>query len=562
MALAVSPVTTAPPASARVQRGTLLVVCTAIFMLLLDVTIVSVALADIQRDLHASLADLQWVLDAYTLPLAGLLLTAATLGDRIGRRRVFAAGLALFTAASLACAAAGSAGMLDGVRAVQGIGGALLFGTALPMIGAAFPRPAERARAIGVFGATLAAATAVGPVVGGALVDGPGWRWIFLVNVPIGALALIATRRLAETSSPTARRADWIGTALLSAGLLAMLLGLIRGNNDGWGSGFVVALFGTAAVLLVGFVGWETYAARSGRDPMLDLSLFRVPAFTGVGLAGFAVSGTLGAATAYLAIYLQNGLGYSPLGTGLRVLPLTVAAFVAAPLTARLSTRLGTRVPLVASLVLAGGGLVLGAQVDGASSWTVFVPGLVLAGIGLGIGSAASASAALGAVEPARAGMATGVVNTLRQVGIAGGVAVLGAIYQARATARATELFGGLPLPTSARSALADAVGGGAGARVGQVLPHGTSAAARAAVAAAGRSASADALAAILLVGGVTALIAAVVVGVLFAVRRTPAASVLSMDDEPRVRVDEPHVRVDEPRVRVDEPLDVVPGVV
>jgi MFS family permease len=251
MALAVSPVATTPSVPARVQRWTLLIVCTAIFMLLLDVTIVSVALADIQRDLDASLADLQWVVDAYTLPLAGLLLTAATLGDRVGRRRVFAAGLALFTAASLACATATSAGMLDGVRAAQGIGGALLFGTALPIIGAAFPRPAERARAIGLFGATLAAATAVGPLVGGVLVDGPGWRWIFLVNVPIGGLALIAARRLAETSSPTARRADWVGTALLTGGLLALLLGLIRGNDDGWGSGVVVTLFAAAAALLV-----------------------------------------------------------------------------------------------------------------------------------------------------------------------------------------------------------------------------------------------------------------------------------------------------------------------
>jgi EmrB/QacA subfamily drug resistance transporter len=533
MALSQSAVPTAAsvPASAaagipsvppRVQRWTLLVVCTAIFMLLLDVTIVSVALADVQRDLHASLADLQWVVDAYTLSLAGLLLTAATLGDRIGRRRVFAAGLALFTAASLACATAGSAVALDVLRAVQGIGGALLFGTALPIIGAAFPTPAQRARAIGIFGATLAAATAVGPLVGGALVDGPGWRWIFLVNVPIGAGALLATRRLTETSSPTARRADWTGTVLLTTALLALLFGLIRGNDDGWASIPIVALFAAAAGLFAAFVGWEQYAARTGRDPMLDLGLFRVPAFTGVGLAVFAVSATLVAATAFLAIYLQNGLGYSPLETGLRVLPLTIASFVTAPVTAALLARVGTRLPLVASLVLSGAGLLLMARLDASSSWTVFVPGFVVAGIGLGIGSAASASAALSAVEPARAGMATGVVNTLRQVGIAAGVAVLGALFQAAATDRARDLLAALPLPGSARTDLVDAVGAGAGARVGHALPGTAPAAARSAVAAVGRSASADAVAQIVLVGGLVALVAAVVCAALFAVRRPP----------------------------------------
>ena len=512
-----------------VQRWTLLIVCTAIFMLLLDVTIVSVALADVQRDLHASLADLQWVLDAYTLALAGLLLTAATLGDRVGRRRVFVAGLALFTAASLACAVAGSAIALDTLRAVQGIGGALLFGTALPIIGVAFPRPAERASAIGVFGATLAAATAVGPLVGGVLVDGPGWRWIFLVNVPIGVAALVATRRLAESSSATARRADWTGTALLTVGLLALLLGLIRGNDDGWGSRPIVALFAGATVLLAAFVAWEGYAPRVGRDPMLDLSLFRVPAFTGVGIAAFAVSATLIAATAFLAIYLQNGLGYSPLGTGLRVLPLTVASFLAAPATAALTARVGTRIPLVASLVLIGGGLLLAARVDGGSSWTVFVPGFLLAGVGLGVGAAASASAALGAVEPARAGMATGAINTLRQVGIAAGVAILGALFQAVSTDRARDLFAALPLPAGARAALADAVGSGAAARVADALPAGAPPAARVAVATAGRSAGADGLAQILLVGGVAALVAAVVCAALFSVRHAVAGT----DPEP-----------------------------
>ena len=199
---------------------TLAVVCIATFMLLLDVTVVAVALSDIQADFSADLGDLQWVVDAYTLPLAGFLLTAATLGDRIGRRRMFLAGMALFTLGSLACAVAWSPVALDLTRAVQGVGAAMLFGVALPLLAAAYPQPRERATAIGVFGATLAAATAVGPLVGGALVDGPGWRWIFLINVPIGAAALVAAwLRLDESRAASARAADWFGTALRTAGV-------------------------------------------------------------------------------------------------------------------------------------------------------------------------------------------------------------------------------------------------------------------------------------------------------------------------------------------------------
>ena len=349
------------------------------------------------------------------------------------------------------------------------------------------------------------------------------------MNVPIGVAALVATRRLAESSSPTARRADWTGTGLLTAGLLALLFGLIRGNDEGWGSRPVVALFAAAIVLLAAFVTWEGYAARAGRDPMLDLSLFRVPAFTGVGIAAFAVSATLIAATAFLAIYLQNGLGYSPLGTGLRVLPLTVASFLAAPATAALTARVGTQAPLVASLVLIGGGLLLAARVDGGSSWTVFVPGFLLAGVGLGVGAAASASAALGAVEPARAGMATGAVNTLRQVGVAAGVAVLGALFQVASTDRARDLFAALPYRPAARAGSRTPSAAGPPPDVADALPAGAPPAARAAVATAGRAAGADGLAQILLVGGVAALVAAVVCAALFCARHTVA----STDPEP-----------------------------
>jgi EmrB/QacA subfamily drug resistance transporter len=484
-------------------------------MLLLDLTIVSVALADLQRDLGAGLSELQWVIDAYTLALAGLLLTTATLGDRIGRKRIFATGLVAFTTASLACALAGSALQLDLFRAAQGVGGALLFGTALPLLGAAFPAPSARARAIGVFGATMAAATAVGPLVGGALVSGPGWRWIFAVNVPIGALALLATTRMRESRTAAAQRADWPGAALLTAALLALLTALIRGNDDGWASPVIVGLLVGSAALLAGFVAREARTA----EPMLELRLFRDPVFAGVALASFAVFATLVAVSAYLALFLQNGMGISPFGVGLRVLPLTIASFLAAPATAVMTRRTGTSIALVLSLVLVGAGLLASSVLKGTSSWTVLLPGLVLAGLGLGINSVATSAGALTATEPERAGMASGTVSTMRQVGTAAGIAAFGALYQARATERTTELLQRVPLPAPVRAALAHGVGAGGGQAVAARLGA-AGASVRTAVATAARTASADALDTLFVVSGIVALLAAAVCAVLLGMGR------------------------------------------
>jgi EmrB/QacA subfamily drug resistance transporter len=501
-------------ARAPVRRGlTLVVVCTAIFMLVLDVTIVSVALADLQRDLRATLADLQWVVDAYTLALAGGLLTAATLGDRIGRKRIFAAGLAIFSGASLACAVAGSVAALDAARAVQGLGASLLFGTALPLLGAAFPDVRGRARAVGAFGAAMSAATAVGPLAGGALVDGPGWRWIFLVNVPVGLTGLAATLWLTESRPQSARRADWPGAVLLTAGLLALLLALIRGNGSGWASAPILGLFAAAAVLLAAFFAREATAV----EPMFDLGLLRRPVFAGVAVQAFALTATLVAATFYLALYLQNTLGFSPWGTGLRVLPLTVAAFAAAPATSAALHRIGVRLPLALGLLAAGDGLALiafGASLPGDDPghvWLSLVPGLVLAGLGLGSGLAASASAALSAVGPERAGMATGTITTIRQVGLAAGVAALGALFEHRA-GRVT-----LPtvLPPAVRGRLADAIASGAGVRAAEALPPQLPSAVRAAAVVAARSASTQAIEVLCLVAGAAAVVSGLVCMVL-----------------------------------------------
>lgn len=497
------------------RRGwTLTIVCTAIFMLLLDVTVVAVALGDMQQSLDASLSDLQWVVDAYTLALACLLLTSATVGDRIGRRRVFLAGMAVFTLGSLACALAGSALVLDLTRAAQGIGGAMLFGTAIPIIGDAFRDPKARATAIGIFGATLGAATAVGPLVGGALVDAAGWRWIFLVNVPVGVIALAAGLRiLPESRADNPRRADWPGTALLTGALLALLLGVIRGQADGWTSPLIVSL------LALSVVAFGAFLAREWRtpEPMLDLSLFRSRSYAGVSIAAFAVSGTLIASTTYLGLYFVNTLGYEPFDAGLRFLPFTVTSFVAAPIAAQLMGRLGASRTIAAGLVLTTAGLAWMAQIDAASSWTAFIPGFVIAGSGAGVLGASLTQAALDAVEPSRSGMATGVVSTMRQLGVAVGVALLGVLFHSRGVDTAESALDGSGIPHGASDQLSDAIGSGAGLTVVGQVP----AAFREHVTAVVRDASATAMGDVLWWAAIAAGVSTAVVAALMAGRRS-----------------------------------------
>ncbi len=447
---------------------TLVLVCTAMFMLLLDLTIVTAALANIQKDLNSSLSSLQWVVDAYTLPVAGLLLTAATIGDRMGRRRLYLAGMTIFTLASLGCALAGDALMLNVIRAVQGLGAVMLFGVALPLIAAAFPDVKKRAGAIGAFGATLAAATAIGPLLGGALVDGPGWRWIFLINVPVGLAALIGARFvLTESRATNARKADWPGTVLLSTALVALVLGLIESSDRGWGSPTVVSLFVASVVLVVGFVVRENRTPQ----PMLDLSLLRRPSFLGPALIALISSATLVASTSYIALYFINTLGYTPFQAGLRFLPLTVASFLAAPPAAKFGHLLPTRysMPLTGALVAIGLASMTG--LDASSSWTHLMVGFVVSGVGLGMSSALISQAALASVPTAQAGMATGTANTFRQIGLAAGVAALGSIFTARVTGAMSSNLSVLPLPAGADAQLSAAVGSGAGVQVASHVP-------------------------------------------------------------------------------------------
>ena len=407
---------------------TLVAVCGATFMLLVDITIVQVALPRIHDDLHASFTQLQWVIDAYSLSLASLLLTYGTLADRFGRKRVFVTGVAIFTLASLLCGISSSGVQLDLARAFQGVGGAAMFTTALALIAQDFSGHA-RGTAIAFWGATVGGAVAVGPVLGGALTDGINWRWVFFVNLPIGVAVLgICVVRMANVVDPHTEHLDLGGLVTFAGSLLLLVLALLRGNDEGWSSALIVGLFVGAAVLLGLFLVVE----RRQQRPMFDLSLFRNPAFCGVSIATFTIGAGMFAAFPYLTLYLQNLLGYSPLQGGLRLLPSTVLVFLV-PIVAR---RFGKRVPsgvmLGSGMALVAVGLLLMSRLSNDSHWTVLLPGLLVSGAGIGLANPAIAQVALAVVEPNRSGMASGINNTFRIGGVATGVALLGAVLQHR----------------------------------------------------------------------------------------------------------------------------------
>ena len=421
---------------------TLLAVTVATFMLLLDITVVNVALPSIRESLHASFGDLQWVVDAYSLTLAALVLTAGSLADRFGRRRVFEIGLGVFSFASLLCALAPDPLFLNLARALQGVGGAIMFAVSLALVAQEFPAGRERGTAMGIYGASIGVAVAVGPLIGGALTDGLGWESIFYVNVPIGLAAIAISRlRLRETRDPDARRVDWAGVATLTGALFMLVLALVRGNDDGWGSTPIVALFAGSGTLLAAFLAIESRVAA----PMLPLGLFRRPAFTGVQIAAFAVSASIFALFLYVTLYLQNYLGYSPLQAGLRYLPITIVSFIFAPIAGALLSRVPARLMLSTSLAAIGIGLLLMTGLDAGDGWTAMLGGLVVVGAGVGFLNPVVADVALSVVPKERSGMAAGINDTFRQVGVAVGVAVWGAIFVGRGADKVSELAAGTP---------------------------------------------------------------------------------------------------------------------
>lgn len=465
-----------PETSPQHPIATLVVVCLALFMLLLDVTIVAVALPDIQTSLDADLGDLQWIVDAYTLPLAAVLLTAAVFGDRIGRKRLFLGGMAIFTASSLGCALSETISPLIELRGAQGLGAALLLGVSLPLISAAFPDPVRRARAIGVYAAVMGLAIASGPLVGGLLVNGAGWEWIFLVNVPIGVIALVVgAYAIGESRTTEDRKNDWAGTLLATVALILAVIGIIEGNDRGWTSAYILSLLISAGVITIVFVLWEFRSPH----PMLDLRLLVRPEFTALCLGGFIAFATITASANFVSLYFMNVLDLSALDTGLRLLPMSGTALVVAPMIAVLQPKAPAVVWLIGGTICIAVGCYVATGVAAGDTWTHYAVPFFLTGAGLGIVIPVTSQAAINMVTDADAGMATGTVGAARQLGTVVGVAVLGSLFSSAIADKATAYIrdalsaqqpGTGPTPEDA-DRLVNALESGAGMRVVDAVP-------------------------------------------------------------------------------------------
>lgn len=407
------------------QRWTLILTSVASLMVGLDMLVVTTALNTIRLQLGASIAELDWTVNAYTLTVAVLLLTATAAGDRLGRRRVLAAGLAVFTASSAACALAPSIGILIAARAVQGVGTAMVLPQAFALLSAAFP-PESRGKAMGMFAGITGLAILSGPVIGGVIVQGIAWQWIFWLNVPIGiALIPLTVRQIDECHGPGARL-DVAGLILSGAGTLGLVWGLVRVNALGWGDPQVYGSLAGGAVLLALFAAWE----RRARSPMVEPSLFRDPAFTAANASGFLMTAAMFGAAFFIAEYLQAGLHEDPLAAGLRMLPWTATLFLVAPLAGRLVNRLGERLIVVAGLLALAAGFGWMA-LDAGHGYLALVPAMVLSGSGVSAAMPAAQTAVVGAVPREAIGTASGAYNAMRQLGGTFGIAVTSVVFTA-----------------------------------------------------------------------------------------------------------------------------------
>jgi EmrB/QacA subfamily drug resistance transporter len=407
------------------QRWVLVLTSIASLVVALDVTVVSTALSSIRLHLHATIDQLEWTVNAYGLSFAVLLMTGAALGDRLGRRRLFAAGLALFIVASAACALAPSVGWLIAARAVQGAGAAVITPTSLALLTAAFP-PERRGRALGIFGGITGLAVVAGPVVGGAVTQGLAWQWIFWLNVPIGLAAIpLVLGRMDESFGPRVAF-DAPGLGLVTAAALGIVWGLVRGNASGWGSVEVLATLAGGVSCAVLFVWWELRATQ----PMVPMALFRSRGFASGNAAGFLMFAALFSAVFFMAQFQQTVLGSSPFDAGLRLIPWTGTVFIVAPIAGALVDRIGERPLVVGGLLMQAIGLgwvALIARTD--LPYAELVPPLIVAGVGISMALPAVQNSVLSSVAPAEIGTASGTFSTLRQLGGAFGLAIAVAVF-------------------------------------------------------------------------------------------------------------------------------------
>ncbi len=488
---------------------TLAAMCFALFMVMLDNTVVNVSLPSIQRDLHASLSALEWTVNAYTLTFAVLMVTGGRLGDIFGRRRMFLFGVIVFGLSSAAIGFAPDDSALVAFRAVQGIGAAFMMPATLSIITQAFP-PHQRGMAIGTWAGVSAMALAIGPVIGGFLTEDVSWRAIFFINPPIAVVAvavtLFATRETRDETVP--RRIDFAGIAAITVALTALVLALVEGNTWHWGSTRVIVLLALAAISIASFVPIEL---RS-RAPMIDFSFFRSRSFAGANIVGFVVSFAMLAQFFFMALYMQNFLHYSPLQAGARFLPSTLVIIVMGPIAGRLTDRVGPRPLITAGMLLVASALLIQSRVTVHTGYGLLLPGFVLMGIGMGLVMSPMSTAAMNAIDRTKAGVASGVLAMSRMVGGTFGVAVMGALVTTIGRSKIDER---LPhLPASTRATIANSLAGG-----GSTAGHHASAQVVAAV----REAFISALGTGLTIGGGVVLLGALAAWTL--VQRTAATA-------------------------------------
>ena len=415
---------------------TLAAVAFGLFMIMLDNTIVNVALPSIQRELHIGISELEWVVNGYALTFAVLMLTGGKLADLFGRRFIFIVGLVIFTGASLACGLAPSANFLIGARVVQGVGSALMNPATLSIITATFP-PRQRGMAIGIWAGVSALALAIGPLVGGLITQHISWGWIFFINVPVGILAIVVARFVIKESRDTSaeQRLDLPGLLTSAVGLFALIYALIEANTYGWTSARILGFFALAVIGLVAFVLLELRQ----RVPMLDLSLFRNPIFAGANAIMLLVALAMFGVFFYVSLYVQNVLGYSPTQAGATFLPMTLCIVFLAPIAGRFTDRYGPRWLIAAGMTLVAGSLVIFAQLDlNSTFWNIF-PGLLIGGAGMAMAMAPTTATAMHAVPVDKAGVGSAVLNSMRQVGGSLGIALMGAIVASYVHSPATD---------------------------------------------------------------------------------------------------------------------------